>query len=181
MKLKLTRQQVIKAIKTEPLKSGAYFHEEYLSSQIYDGNQWIENPEKGKFKNNTGCPVCAVGAILDTSLGKKRSATDLDEIGRFMVGNPTVETLTSNEDHFGTEEFISNGNYVNVKTLIKVAERRVKERPLSSLSSLFEGLMDREEMQTNLGYANYRARRILVNFIKKNFPTKLVIDTKETY
>lgn len=166
MKFEVTRRQVVKAIKTEPLKGRSWFHDEEF--------------DKKDFKNNTGCAVCAVGSILDCSLGKTHSAEELGYVARQIVKNPTLEDLNMSMDH---EEIVSitNGNEVPVRELIKVATKVSVQDPLSALSSLFEGLMDREEMQTNGGMANYRARRILVNFVKRNFPTKLKLNTKNQY
>jgi len=51
--LKLTKNKVIKAIKTEPLRAGAFFKDE--KTNIY----------------SESCFVCAVGAVLKNSLDKR--------------------------------------------------------------------------------------------------------------
>lgn len=154
MKFKVTKRQIIKALKTEPLLPGSFVHDEH---DYDDGNN-------SRFKNNIKCPVCAVGAILDCSIGNKvEGPKELDEIGHIITMKSGFWST------FGT------------KTAISAAKDMVDENPLSALSCLFESLMENSDMQTKKGFANAKARNILVNFVRKNFPSKLHLDTNCEY
>lgn len=159
MKFSVTKRQVIKAIETEPLLSGTWVH---------------TSEEDSKFKNNTQCPVCAVGSILDIGLGKHVSPSEIDEIGSMLVREATFACCALEN---GQE--VNTFNTSDLKT--KAKELAKKGEYLSALSGLYEGLSQRDEMKTQYGFANNRLRRILINFVKTNFPGKLNIDTRKEY
>lgn len=173
MKFEVTKKQILKAIKTEPLKAGKYIH--YSEYSYYLGRN-IEEPKYDSSKTN--CAVCAVGAILDCSLGDKMNPDELDNMGFKLVPFPVFDELT----YLSEDIEILDSSRHSIRKLTGVAEKAVNlGHPLSALSSLFEGLMGRRDMVTMEGLANYRARRILSNFVNKNFPSKLTIDTKKEY
>lgn len=179
MKMKVSRRQVILALKREPLYAGAFIHvPDKDDGSISDmrGRGGIQNPQ---FDNQLGCAMCAVGSILSCGVNPEKFKTfdslrKLNQVGQRIIKHATMRDLTSYED----KECLINGQDETTRRLVAAARKEVKATPLSALSSLFEALMDKEEMVTSQGLANYKARRVLVNFVKKNFPATLVIDTK---
>lgn len=171
MKFTVTRQQVVKALKTEPLMSGSWIH-------INRDDNGVAIKDKAKYKNKTGCAVCAVGSILDCRLGNKMGLEQLARLGSNIVEAPTKdERYEILED----DQIPDSGGEIDLKYLKALAKAAMKNKlPMSALSILFEGLMDLDysKYQTQEGLANRKAREILINFVKSNFPTKLVIDTK---
>jgi hypothetical protein len=177
MKFTVTKQQVIKALRTEPLMNEAFIH---YSQYSHGGGK-----DAKRFKNNTNCAVCAVGSILDCSLGKKLSLERLGEIGESIT---KVACPSDREDlDVENESTFSFTDISDLNGLKKVASLAAEKGFLmSGLSMLFEGVMDLDRtgigQYKNLdGTANRKAREILVNFVKKSFPSKLVIDTKKEY
>ena len=147
MKTTVTRRDVLKALRTEPLRGGTYVHVGSVDSKL--------------FKNNSQCAVCAVGSILDLSIGHKFSAEEMDSIGCGLVKTPVA---------MNTE--------LSVKEIVEDATAASQNGyPLSGLSILFEGLFVKSHYRTKGHLANSKLRLRLVKFVKKNFPAKLTFDT----
>lgn len=158
MLIKITKEEVIQAMKTEPLAAGTFFHNSNLAGAKCSYLTYEVMQEK--YSNNLGCPVCAVGAIIDTKVKEHNiSLTDANIISKNIVTIPIG---------ISPEYLISKGKY------------------LSALSCLFESTcvpgispaLD-HKYTTKKGLANYKTRRILIDFVRKNFPTELEIDTDE--
>lgn len=155
MKFTVTKAQVIKAMKTEPLAAGSYFHYNHLAP--IDGS-FLEK----KYSNNLGCPVCAVGAIIDTkakdyNLDRNRS----ERICLNIIASSTLDLMREEKE----AEVIAN--------LLK------EEKYLSALSVLFESRSEKKSYCTKLGFANYKMRKVLIDFVRKNFPSTIEIDTEK--
>lgn len=173
MKTVVTKRQVIKALRTEPLRGGTYFHTD----------------SKEKFKNNTGCAVCAVGGLLDEAVGKRMSAEELDGIACDLVRRPTMGDFINklNEENcydkygyyiHGVEEINFRSVKRDVSKIVEIAKLSVKRKqPLSALSMLFEALYSKRSYRRKNRIANQKLRNVLIDFVKKNFPNKLTIDS----
>ncbi len=170
MKITLTKRQVIQALQTEPLMSGSYIHNDDV-----DDNGNVLNQH---FKSKTGCAVCAVGSLLDFSIGTKNNSEELCSIGSSITSSAVFgdsEVYTDDDTGKSLYEY-------SVREVIALARKEAANgRYLSALSSLFEELSNRDGMTTNNGLAGYRLVNILVNFVKAEFPAKLVINTKKRY
>lgn len=166
MRFQVTRRQVIKAMKTEPLVGGSWFN--------YD-TDLNGNPIKVKgVKNNVKCEVCAVGGLLSTAIGKKCELDILDEVPERVVREARAEAVY--DEDFNRIEAPSKR--ASVKDVVKFAELAAKKiGPLSALSTLFEKLYSKRSMRRKNRRANAKLRKVLIGFVKKNFPTKLKIDT----
>lgn len=176
MKINLTKRQVIKALRTEPLMAGEFFHK--YSNYTYDDDG---NAIEIKYNNNNNCAVCAVGCLLNSSkLGEdvmagknKLSLGKLDQIAR----NLTEDVVFKDEDGD-----VMSLSALTVTGVVNMAREKAKDgQYLSALSSLFEALSVRDGYTTSKDLANYRLVNILVNFVKAEFPSKLVLDTKKKY
>lgn len=90
----ITRRQVIKALRTEPLQSGEWC----------DGPTGYTVPAK-----NLDCTVCAVGAVL-------RQVTDMrvEEIYDFgaQLNNRTDATISDSANQKDISLFLADGNYL---------------------------------------------------------------------
>jgi hypothetical protein len=159
MKFQVTKRQIIKAIKTQPLKPGRWVH-----SSLYNL----------KFKNNVKCPVCAVGAILDMSVGAIFNRLDLICLALDLM------TYT----HLDNSNFY-DGSHFNPRKqdhlIRKAKERLIEGTYLSALSGLYEGLSRIPGMKIKKGFSNAKLRGILIDFVRKNFPDKLTINTANRY
>ena len=162
MKFTVTKNQIIKAIKTEPLKSGNLYFIDYANCSDY-------------INNNTHCAVCVVGSILSFRLGNTYTPLRLNNIASDLTKFAFINKLTAEDRTFDIN------NQPTLRKTIRVAAAHAKKRPLSTLSSIFEYIMRRPGMINDSGYANYKARRIMVNFVKKNFPAKLQLNTSKEY
>lgn len=174
MKISLTKRQVIRALQTEPLMAGSYIHDDE-----YDDNGVALAP----YKNNTGCAVCAVGSLLDCSVGKKfKKSNLLSELGQIGSGITTSAVLHDSESWMNDENGTKSFHELSIRELTALARKEAKAgRYLSALSGLFEAISDIDGYTTNRGLANYRLVNILVNFVKAEFPGKLVINTRKQY
>lgn len=137
--LNLTKNQVIKALKTEPLRAGAFFNTEKRDS-------FSDTPAE--------CRVCAVGAVLRNSLGKKI----LKESNDSQLGDLAEGYCQGQYIDYNSQELLKEKNY------------------LGALSNYFEYLMKREKSK----HASAAVVERLVNFVNKNFPNKFTAKYKES-
>ena len=133
----IEKKTVIKALQTENLSYG-----------------WFFNSKKSK-NAEKDCPVCAVGAIIRKSLGRKIGKyTNKAEFG-FELNDYCAE-LT---DHLYTD--------INPEILLK------EKNYLGALSSYFESF------GPVLGLGDIKVtpvvRKRLIEFAKKNFPTRFKV------
>ena len=151
--MKITKEQVIKAIATEPiLKSGAFFNSD-------KGNKTIHN-----------CEVCVVGAVLRSVIKpSKLNFLSLDIFGE--DGGDIVELdqkLGSlvREATFNHQSYVFDGNYDEdfdlIDSIIVLIDGGYY---LSALSSTFEHLVNREK---KMGDINIRFN--LINMVEALFP-----------
>jgi len=169
MKIKLTKRQVIRALETEPLRSGAYVHLEQNEGEYDMNGKFI----KTVYKNNTECAVCAVGSLMDCSIGTKKTPRQINRI---------AERLTTFPHMRDSDDMYVDLRGTGVRGVIAYARARARNgQYLSALSGLFEALADRKGYTTLDGLAGYRLRNILIQFVKSEFPTKLVLNTEKKY
>ncbi len=171
MKFNVTKRQVIKALNTEPLMGGAFVH----SEDFEEG--------KNPYKNNSKCAVCAVGAVMDFTIGKMVDSNKLDSIARSLT--KTCAMNDSNLEEITGDVYYDKRDLGDAKKVAKKAASM--GLPMSGLSILFEHLMDvgyysvDKTYRNKNGTANAKAREILINFVKSNFPSTIKIDTKKEY
>lgn len=158
MKITATKAQVIKAMKKEPLFAGS----------------WVDSDAPMRTKNKIGCAVCAVGGVLEMCM-KRPDAMDIDSIASHVVRDGRAFTSKrSVYDSHGNVDYVR----YSLKELKNLAAQYIADgEPLTALSSLFEALADDEKYVNQDGTANRKMREILVNFVKSNFPKKVIIDT----
>lgn len=175
MRLNVTRKQVLEAIRTEPLRGGNWFHGR---PNDFTG-EWTRTKVKG-LKNNTKCAVCAVGGILDCALGKKETPKDLAEFASDLVQFARIDGFVDDYNYdieAGTKQGKKIRNSRDPKRLFEIATLASKGgKHLSGLSMLFEGLYVQKRFRRKGKMANKRLRNILIAFVKKNFPKRLVAD-----
>lgn len=160
MKITATKAQVVKAMRKEPLFAGS----------------WVDSDAPMRTKNKIGCAVCAVGGVLEMCM-KRPTAEEVDSIASHVVRDGRAFNLKrSVTDNFGNTEY----KKYTLKELKSLAAQYIADgKPLTALSSLFECLADDGDKYVNQdGTANRKMREILVNFVKSNFPKKVIIDTK---
>lgn len=164
MKIKLTKAQIVRALQTEPLKAGSFVH--------------FEEQDVELFKNKTGCATCAVGSLLDCSIGSKQNAEKVSSIARQLTRWATFTDFSNDPVLDGTKSVYR----ASTRELVAAARKIARQgNYLSALSSLFEALSERGNMTTESGLAGYRLVNILVNFVKSEFPNRLVLDTNKSY
>lgn len=185
MRIKITRKQILQAIMNEPLKSGKFIHHQDETIERLDNGNFklVPNPEFEKYATNTKCAVCAVGSILDLTLGKKIAPKDLNLIGQAIT---TVAVFNDAPRAGAFKEIADRAENFDrrtpVNTLLRTARKVARKgKRLSALSSLFESLMEKKDMRTSRGFANKKAREILVKLVKTTFPVTLVLNTENSY
>lgn len=144
--MEITKQQVIKAIKTEPLGAQGYYAQTSLN-------------EKSLAKRMTKkCVFCAVGAVIK-SVGVK-PASRIDDVGQ---NNTRCPTRFTNGDDQPTRD--DTGAKAEAERLVSLGG----EYAWDALSSLYEHQMSQ-------GYSVADVRKTLVAFVKKTFPKKVNLD-----
>ena len=134
----IEKKTVIKALKTEPLEYGFFF--DFHNSDIS-----IDEKD---------CPVCAVGAVIRKSLGRK--------INKYMS-----ERCGGDDFNLSTYcEELTNYAYVHIdpKKLLK------QKNYLGALSCYFESFSGDNE-----GNVTPEVEKKLIDFVRKNFPTRFKV------
>lgn len=164
MKYTITRRQIIKALKTEPL----------------GGGQWINLENQEDFNNaivkaaDVKCTVCAVGAVLRGALGRILTVEQLHNSSYDLCSRQSC-------DYEHVPDYTGGYNY-SLKEAREYASEGLKKHKmyLASLSSFFE---DMYYNIYNVSFAvgrdrgpKMRAIRYqLVKFIKENFPKEIKV------
>lgn len=94
--MKVTRKQILQAIRTESLKAGAWIHEKNVFNEDLGYNIEVADDN---------CKVCAVGAVL------RQAGVDSDEI-RYMGDSLLNLTLTALNADGDEEAELENKNYL---------------------------------------------------------------------
>lgn len=149
--VEITKEQVIKALKTEPLKAGNWIT---LGRSGPDG-EWIEY-------DDSSCPVCAVGAVLRNTLDEKKyritdAAWYIFDGGQ--GGDPTLRVHSDNESDLLAS---LNGPHI------------------VRLSQYFEGLWSlarKRGRNWDLSrHQIYRIRKKMIAFVESTFPKSFKLD-----
>lgn len=177
MKLNVTRKQVLQAIRTEPLRGNRWFHIKMddITGKIVPSRKADKN-----LTNNSKCAVCAVGGILDCALGGEQQASALSDFAGSIVSSATVEDFIGSFD--GVAHGVKLKKTRDPEKLFKIATlASLQGKHLSGLSMLFEGLYSQKRFRTpKTKLANKRLRDILIKFVKKNFPKRLIATEDKT-
>lgn len=130
----IEKKTVIKALKTEPLQYGTFFDTAVLSER--------------------NCSVCAVGAVIRKSLGRKINKS-LDICSKFGIDlSWYCQELTQNKYvGYTPEGLLKNKNY------------------LGALSCYFESFFSKDYDRN----VTLEIREKLIEFAKKNFPTRFKV------
>ena len=174
MKYKITRRQVLKALRTEPLKAGNWVHFSGLKD-LPEGAAYYDDRKLREYRKpaTAKCKVCAVGAVLRGSLGDKITLGQIQDFGdNDMIGACMV----------GDTPYASSDAY-SIKEAKEVAEEVLKryKNPLIGLSNYFETLYyniyDLESATPRQIGSKMKAIRLeLAKFVKKNFPKSIRVD-----
>lgn len=113
--MKITRRQVINALRTEPLTHGTWVYQ--------DG---FNGPSK-----ETECPVCAVGAVLRKA---GLSNYEIDQAGNALMDNGSVTSDTAVAD------YLANGLYLNALSC-EFESRRIHGKALKATKAFRERLI----------------------------------------
>lgn len=194
-RVEVSKARIIKAIKTEPLlRPGAWVEElDSLYQRIDDETQKeinkyvkkekiseanlageiyvnIENSIEKKFQivgNKKDCVVCAVGSVF-------REILDKDQPLSFI--GAAVESELSKESE---RDAVGSTSYYSLKELEEQAIAHVTNKNyMVALSHYFESLCNmRERWNEDLSrHQMYRIRLKVVDFVRKHFPNKIVLD-----
>ena len=144
--VKVSKEQVIEAIKTESLRSG----------------NWIDYQFHPSKQKDVVCHVCAVGAVFRSCLSKKDEEENPYEICDFI--NSEVEKEKSDLDVFG------NCWYSSTEECLLTAKKELKKNKayLRTLSHVFESLCMMRNAHSR--HQIYRIKKILIEFVEENFP-----------
>ena len=149
--VKVSKEQVIEAIKTESLRPGTWFDVNF-------------NEVKQK---DEVCHVCAVGAVFRSCLSKKNEEEDSYEMCDF--NSSEVEREKSNLDPSG------NCWYSSTEECLLTAKKELKKNTayLKTLSHVFESLCMMRDAHSR--HQIYRIKKILIEFIEENFPKHIKV------
>lgn len=150
--MKITRAQIIKAIKTEPLEGGQWIN------RTYDADGYISQLYWDRPADVQECKVCAVGAVL-----------------RSCVPGITPNRIID----FGSGLYYSDGGIGASATDIRQARDEVRDELalnnpnyILMLSRMFESYWRHyQDDRRQLGYT----RKALVKFVQNNFPKSITV------
>ena len=146
MKIRITPEEIIRVIKTEPLTPGAFACSPYGAHALDDDE----------------CQVCAVGAILRAKLSKKKRAMQAhdfsDSIFSLMEKHPV---------EFSGEELASLGE------IKRDFANAVKLAPLNAISQAYERLEYRGKRYSTTARG---VRRVLASLVKKHITKPFTVD-----
>lgn len=144
--VEITKEQVIKALKTEPLKAGNWIT---LGRSGPDG-EWIEY-------DDSSCPVCAVGAVLRNTLDEKKYRIT-DAAWYIFTGQ---NTIGQGDTELELLESLTGPHIVRLSQyfegLWSLARKRGRNWDLSR-------------------HQIYRIRKKMIAFVEKNFPESIELD-----
>lgn len=143
--VKVSKEQVIEAIKTESLRSG----------------NWIDYEFDPVKQEDVVCHVCAVGAVFRSCLSKNEEKNSY-EICDFISSE--VEKEKSDLDPSG------NFWYSSTEECLLTAKKELKKNKayLKTLSHVFESLCMMRDVHSR--HQIYRIKKILIEFVEENFP-----------
>lgn len=171
--IEVSKQFIINAIKKEPfLRGGSWKSTTEIYAKI-NGDDFVSRDdfaalyEKLDIIENKDCAVCAVGAVFRNVLEQSQRTESLVAAISAQInkeGNIRTTAIGDSVDEF--EAF---------------AKKWAKEkRYMSALSQYFEALYN---FRIHCGYTNelsrhqiYRIKLRLIDFVKKYFPKKIILD-----
>jgi hypothetical protein len=143
--VKVSKNQVIEAIKTESLRPGTWID-----------TRWNSDSEKV-------CHVCAVGAVFRSCLSE--DVNDFEVINEFIDGK--MRAGVSYLSPYGVK-------YKSKADCLRIAkyEISINKNHLKILSHLFESLcmMTGKTVDNISRHQIYRIKQTLIQFIEENFP-----------
>lgn len=173
--IKLTRRQVIKAVRNEPV----LMPEQWVSRQFEEG---IYGRSIAETRN--ACPVCAVGAVM-------RSALDPNQKVK-MIHNAAVASVSNSE---GRALCVHPGDEIRpfrkARLLAKAAKQAKDGHHMAALSLVFETLWSDARSRrkgcnkwahpmtwrkSDFNRVSKRIRAQVIEFVKKHFPATIEVN-----